>query len=72
MSSTGLEDLRRTRDRGEYADVPLEYRSCPACGDVYGRYNRKVCIECEECSACCTCAEPDRRPWREALDNMLI
>jgi hypothetical protein len=38
--------------------LPSKDVSCPACGNIYGRYNRKVCTICQECSRCCLCPEP--------------
>ena len=38
--------------------LPREEISCPACGNIYGRYNRKVCVNCQECSKCCSCKKP--------------
>lgn len=32
--------------------LPLEYISCPSCGDEYGADGRKVNMETEECEKC--------------------
>jgi len=38
--------------------LPKKMVSCPHCGQLYGRKNRKVCLYCEECSKCCVCLVP--------------
>ena len=32
--------------------IPVEYISCPGCGQKYGHHNTKVDIVSQECSSC--------------------
>jgi hypothetical protein len=40
--------------------LPRELVTCPDCGELYGRCNRKVCKTCECCSKCCKCPPGER------------
>jgi hypothetical protein len=44
-------------DIAEKYGLPRKHVSCPACGQVYGAYGRKVCNNCQECSQCCFCKD---------------
>jgi hypothetical protein len=41
--------------------VPKDHISCPGCGQVYGRWKRKVCSNCQECSSCCRCSKSEQK-----------